>query len=173
LIVGDWQARQCHYLSNQSLAANPLMTYRPIARMESAGGAIHLVAHELPWGAVYGLSNAALDTPWPKTVQLKNALREQLASADAKQLIAASLEALNHRSPPPDAQLPATGVPLELERALSTAFVSHPATLPNYGSRTSLVAICEASQGLRVTEFTHPQPDASAITTQVHLNWPV
>jgi uncharacterized protein with NRDE domain len=173
LIVGDWQAKQCHYLSNQSLSTDDLKSFNQFAGIESAQYAIHLVAYELPWGAVYGLSNAALDTPWPKTVRLKNALHEHLASVDAQQLITASLEALNHRRPPSDDQLPATGVPITLERALSTAFVSHPAPEPHYGTRTSLVAIYEVGQGLQVNEFTHPQRDAPALTTQMHLEWSV
>uniref|UniRef100_UPI003561741F NRDE family protein n=1 Tax=Hydrogenophaga sp. TaxID=1904254 RepID=UPI003561741F len=36
--------------------------------------------HTLPLGAgVYGLSNAALDTPWPKTLALKSALASRVA----------------------------------------------------------------------------------------------
>jgi uncharacterized protein with NRDE domain len=173
LIIGDWLAKQCHYLSNQTLPTQNLMPFSLMAGTESAQNAMYLVAHELAWGAVYGLSNAALDTPWPKTVRLKNALSEGLTYADAEQLVAVSLEALNHRSSPPDNQLPQTGVPIALERALSTAFVSHPAQDPNYGTRTSLVTVCELGQGLRVTELTHPLDNAPALTTQMQINWPV
>ncbi len=171
LIIGDWHAKQCHYLSNQALQADILMPFRSEAGIESTYNATNLIAHKLPWGAIYGLSNAALDTPWPKTVRLKNALRDHLSSANAQQLVDQSLIDLAHRSQPPDAHLPATGIPLALERALSTAFVSHPQTQPDYGTRTSLVAVGEAGQGLHVTEFTHPQRNASALITRMQLDW--
>ncbi|MCO4762899.1 MAG: NRDE family protein, partial [Myxococcales bacterium] len=44
--------------------------------------------------------------------------------------------ALRDHQRAPDADLPATGVPLELERGLSSAFVQ----LPSYGTRASTVA---------------------------------
>ena len=147
------------------------MSFSSFAGMEYAQNAMHLVANELPWGAIYGLSNAALDTPWPKTVRLKSALRDHLASADSQQLIAQSLGALKHRSPPADDQLPSTGVPIALERALSTAFVSHPLAQPNYGTRTSLVAVGEAGKGLSVTELTYAHHGSPALTTSKRMDW--
>ncbi|MEH6491376.1 NRDE family protein [Halopseudomonas sp.] len=71
----------------------------------------------LPPG-VYGLSNAALDTPWPKL----NALRDQLATqheTDADRL----LSLLHDDHIYADALLPKTGVSLDLERMLSAAFI--------------------------------------------------
>ncbi len=71
----------------------------------------------LPAG-VYGLSNAALDTPWPKL----NALRDRLATRhDAS---ADSLLSLLHDDHIyADALLPKTGVSPDLERMLSAAFI--------------------------------------------------
>lgn len=74
----------------------------------------------------HGVSNGAFDEPWPKL----EALRSGLAAAEDD---AALLELLAQDRPYPDARLPRTGVPLEVERALSPAFVR----LPAYGTRAS------------------------------------
>jgi uncharacterized protein with NRDE domain len=167
LIVGDWYAKQCHYLSNPSISK----PFEHIAGIESARDATRLIANKIPWGAVYSLSNAALDTPWPKTLSLKTALQSSLSSADADQLIQRNLHTLSLRDKPADQDLPKTGVPLELERALSSAFVVHPETEPRYGTRTSLVAIFEPNKNLRVTELTHPQNGGTEQTHGDQLNW--
>lgn len=82
-------------------------------------------------GGVHAVSNATLDTPWPKLVRA----REQLARfASAGAVDAAPLwDLLADRERPPDALLPATGVPLEQERLLSSAFI----VSPRYGTRAS------------------------------------
>jgi uncharacterized protein with NRDE domain len=167
LIVGDWARRQCHYLSNQAF----LKPFEPVAGIESAQAAIEFIANELPWGATYGLSNAALDTPWPKTLLLKSALEGSLASLNAQQIGQVCLKALMQSAKPQDSALPQTGVSIELERALASPFVRHPEHAPSYGTRTSLVAIYEAGLGLRVTEITHALNGQPAQTSQAQLDW--
>ncbi len=85
--------------------------------------------HELAPG-IYGLSNALLDTPWPKVGAGKTALEAALAHLPDEHGLWALLR---DDRPYPDAALPATGIPLEWERLLSAAFVS----APNYGTRSS------------------------------------
>lgn len=111
---------------------------------------------------IYGLSNATLDTPWSKTVRLKNALAVSLDDASAAPAgtdwRARLKEALADRSPEEDRQLPRSGVPIDLERILSSPFVSTPDH--NYGTRSSLllnVSPKEAGAGWRVDvdEWTH------------------
>jgi uncharacterized protein with NRDE domain len=85
--------------------------------------------HELAPG-VYGLSNALLDTPWPKVGAGKTALEAALAALPDE---AALWRLLADDSRHPDAALPATGVSLEWERLLSAAFVRS----PDYGTRCS------------------------------------
>jgi uncharacterized protein with NRDE domain len=175
LIVGDWQAKQCHYLTNSSINALPQAISKPfeqIAGIEYAQSATDLIAYQIPWGAVYGLSNAALDTPWPKTQLLKSAMLSSLAQTDTAPVIQHNLRALAHREPAADQDLPKTGVPMELERALSSAFVSHPSPAPHYGTRTSLVAVYEAERSLSVTEVTHAQAGYAAQTVAAQLPWP-
>ncbi|MCU0305131.1 MAG: NRDE family protein [Thermoanaerobaculales bacterium] len=84
---------------------------------------------------IYGLSNHLLDTPWPKVEAARRGLRALL---DAGSLDVDSLfELLADRSPAPDQDLPATGVPLDRERALSPIFIAG----DDYGTRASTVVL--------------------------------
>ncbi|WP_338848712.1 NRDE family protein [Massilia sp. W12] len=82
---------------------------------------------------IYGLSNAALDTAWPKVVKTKaqfGSLICQRAPADAY------FEMLADTARAPDFRLPDTGVPLEWERMLSPVCIES----GSYGTRVSSVA---------------------------------
>jgi uncharacterized protein with NRDE domain len=95
---------------------------------------------------LYGLSNAALDTPWPKVQRLKLALRESLAAsgADPVDRLAEQLfAALGDPRCADDAELPATGVPLVLERQLSASFIRIPDG--RYGTRCSTLVVTETT----------------------------
>jgi len=85
---------------------------------------------------LHGLSNHRLDTPWPKVRRGLDAL-ERGPSKDAL------FEMLRDGAPAPDAELPKTGVPLDVERKLSAPFVSMPEV--GYGTRCSTVVIRRAS----------------------------
>lgn len=108
---------------------------------------------------IYGLSNAAMDTPWPKTLALKTAMQEALTSESEAPL----WSALANRSRAGTDQLPATCLPLGLETALSSAYVDSPER--GYGTRCStlLVARMAAHQSgqpcwsISMTEKTHRQ----------------
>ncbi|WP_183324479.1 NRDE family protein [Halomonas cerina] len=65
----------------------------------------------------HGLSNASLDTPWPKLVAARQAL------SPAARWPQQALAAMADPRPADDAQLPDTGVGLDLERRLSAAFI--------------------------------------------------
>jgi len=84
----------------------------------------------LPPG-LHGVSNAALDTPWPKLERARAALAERLDAADPHSL----LELLADTHKPPDEHLPETGVGIATERLLSSVFIAS----PNYGTRASSV----------------------------------
>lgn len=95
---------------------------------------------------VHGLSNAALDTPWPKTLRLTAAMRAWLASGsdDPAPLFAA----LADTAPPDEASLPDTGVGREYERFLATPFIRG----TTYGTRASAVVCVGADGGWRFEE---------------------
>ena len=90
---------------------------------------------------LYGLSNAALDTPWPKLQRLKRMVSE--ACEQPAQLKSALLQALTDRDQAPDEHLPQTGVPLDWERWLSSIFIQTPDQ--RYGTRCSTVIVAEQS----------------------------
>lgn len=85
--------------------------------------------HLLP--GVHGLSNHLLDTPWPKVEKAKAALQSQLQAPTAENLLAM----LSDHHTAADADLPDTGVGLDMERLLSPLFICS----PTYGTRASTV----------------------------------
>ena len=106
---------------------------------------------------IHALSNAALDTPWPKVVGLKALVADALdRSNSAKQLAEQLFAALADPTPAPDAALPDTGVGLARERLLSPRFVRMPdPALPSvagYGTRCATVLIREAGGATHVIE---------------------
>jgi len=80
---------------------------------------------------VHALSNASLDTPWPKTRRLQQAL--EAWCADKWETPTPLIKALADRTPGADAELPETGVGKSLEKLLSAPFIIS----PNYGTRCS------------------------------------
>lgn len=89
---------------------------------------------------VYGLSNAGLDTPWPKLLKAREGLREVLDDPQPQRLMGL----LADPTQVAEAELPQTGVGLATERLLSSVFIAS----QNYGTRASTVLIVDA-QGHR------------------------
>lgn len=128
---------------------------RPAARHRELGPGLH------------GVSNAALDTPWPKLQGLKQQLAVALAApADLATLQASLFGALAQREPAPDAELPATGVPLERERQLSPAFIRIEGEAGVYGTRCSTLVVVETlAQGRRRVHMVERRFAASGATS--------
>jgi uncharacterized protein with NRDE domain len=124
---------------------------------ESTTGA----AHQLEPG-VYALSNHLLDTPWPKVTQAKSRLAEAL---DDLPQSAAMLDLLRDTEPAVDEELPRTGVSLELERMLSSAFVRGEA----YGTRCSTIVTTDAGGATTFAEWTWDNAGALAGMTRYHF----
>jgi uncharacterized protein with NRDE domain len=100
--------------------------------------------HHLPAG-LYGLSNAGLDTPWPKLQRLKGRLNTELnqPADSAERVLERLLDALQDRHQPRDEELPRTGVPMEWERTLGRVFIQTPDG--RYGTRCSTVMVLEST----------------------------
>lgn len=100
---------------------------------------------------VHALSNARLDTPWPKARRARGALEDWLGARrtgeDGDVDIEPLLAALADTAPAPDAELPDTGVGLDLERRLSPPFVVG----DTYGTRASTVVLADCA-GIELTE---------------------
>lgn len=81
---------------------------------------------------IYGLSNGALDTPWPKVVRTKAQFASLLCQCAPED---AYFEMLADTTRASDCRLPRTGVPIEWERLLSAVCIES----PDYGTRASTV----------------------------------
>jgi len=145
LVIGDLAGGGWAWLSNRHPDA-PHAPQRP---------ALHRRALS---PGLYGLSNASLNTPWPKTQRLVAALDAAVRSPIGADRAAA--EPLLDTTPVPDEALPQTGVPLDWERALATAFVRAPDRTPRheYGTRSSLsLTVRRGAHGweAHASEWTH------------------
>jgi uncharacterized protein with NRDE domain len=134
LLIGDWSRRELGWYCNRSPAPPTLL---------AAG--------------THGISNAVLDTPWPKLVRKRKELATLVAS-DA----AASLDRLVQLMRDPrearDDELPATGIPLERERALSAAFID----TPEYGTRgTTALRVLARGNGFSVSALERSDDNGS------------
>jgi len=94
---------------------------------------------------VYGLSNAVLDTPWPKVVRTTAALAT-LKATEAR--TPAYMQMLSDTTIAQDEHLPSTGISLERERALSSTFI----ITPDYGTRAQTVIRATADGRIEAAE---------------------
>lgn len=168
LVVGDFHRHQWSWLGNR----DPASPHEPRAP----------ALHRKPLGAgVYGLSNASLDTPWPKTLRLKQAVHESLNSlrhrAHDEGWMGPLTRTLVDAGPAEARELPHTGVPDDMERALSSPFVRMSGRA--YGTRSSLVVSTQpgaAGWDVHMDEWTHdPSFDPASIDRAAHrgetLHW--
>lgn len=95
---------------------------------------------------IHGLSNAALDTPWPKVLRTKAALADWCARGTDD--VEALFIALADRTGVADADLPATGVSLAWERILAAPFI----VSADYGTRCSTVLTIDRAGTARFEE---------------------
>ncbi len=109
---------------------------------ESTTGAVRLLAP-----GVYGLSNHVLDTEWPKLKRARDAFTAALHTLPDSE---AFLTLLRDTTPVADHELPDTGISLEWERRLSTAFIDS----PTYGTRCSTLLTVGRGGEACLTEWT-------------------
>lgn len=98
---------------------------------------------------VHGMSNGALDAPWPKTRRLMAALSDWLQADGVRALSHSERDPTPNLTPlwnaladehrPLDSELPDTGIGLERERWLSPAFIRG----DDYGTRASTVLLID------------------------------
>ncbi len=114
--------------------------------------------HPLQWQrikpGIHALSNANLNTPWPKVEFAKNSLHDlitnnvEISEYDLFQILfndsTYSLE-----------NLPDTGVGAKLEKMLSPVFIYS----PNYGTRSSTVVLIDYHDQVTFTEKTFDKPE--------------
>ena len=107
--------------------------------------------HSIVPPGVHSVSNATLNTPWPKVTFAKQALQTAIA-ADTLE-VTSLIPLLTNDQMAPDEALPDTGVGIHLERALSAAFVK----LPNYGTRCATAITFHQHGTIQLLERTYEQ----------------
>jgi uncharacterized protein with NRDE domain len=111
LIVGDFTRRELAWFGNRANAPPALL---------DAG--------------IHGLSNGLLNTPWPKLVAQRDALRELVHAEDhVEPSLDLLIETIRNPLIADDALLPSTGLSIERERVLSAAFIES----DGYGTRST------------------------------------
>ncbi len=100
---------------------------------------------------VHGLSNAFLNSAWPKVERARAQLDRLLAAAD-EDLLPGLFALLTDDAPAPEHRLPDTGLPPDMERAVSPIFIR----TPGYGTRCSTVLLMDRHGGVRFVERTFP-----------------
>ena len=99
---------------------------------------------------LYALSNASLDTEWPKVTRIKAGFRHALAERDLTVQNERLFRLLANTTQVTDRDLPHTGVPLDWERKLSSISVRR----DGYGTRASTV-IRLGNGKATITELNH------------------
>ena len=95
---------------------------------------------------IYGLSNASLDTPWPKLVRTRSKLAAVVAENNLSMTSLFRLVA--DKKPVPATEVIANELPFELARALSAPFI----VTTEYGTRCSTALLIGANGLIEVGE---------------------
>jgi uncharacterized protein with NRDE domain len=111
---------------------------------------------------IHGLSNALLDTPWPKLTSANQQL-EKIVQADNlnKERL---FELLSDDTLADEGELPVTGISKELEKAISSIFIK----TDRYGSRCSTLLLIDKEGGIDFTERSF-EPGTATIKTEQHF----
>jgi uncharacterized protein with NRDE domain len=98
---------------------------------------------------IHGLANHLMDTNWPKVQEGKERMESLMHRViDEDTLIENLFQILMNDKQAADEDLPYTGLERELEKLLSSMFV----TTPNYGTRSSTVILAKTSGEIRFVE---------------------
>lgn len=111
---------------------------------------------------IHGLSNALLDTPWPKLVTANQELHNIISEEDFDKEDLFKLLADERKAS--DSELPVTGIPKELEKAVSSIFIK----TQNYGSRCSTVLLIDKEGNIDFTERRF-EPGTTEIAGEQHF----
>jgi uncharacterized protein with NRDE domain len=98
---------------------------------------------------IHGISNAILDTPWPKVEKSKMQLNRLIEHQNIHPWEV--LNILDDTSPAKDEDLPNTGVGLELERVLSPIFIKS----EKYGTWSSTIVTVDNDNNVKFVEKTY------------------
>ena len=103
---------------------------------------------------IFGLSNAFLDTPWPKVIIGKKLLANEVKNVkpNSDQI----MNILKNNTIAIDDDLPDTGIGIEYERMLSPIFIRS----PQYGTRSSIVIMIDKELNVTfIEDIYNPEDD--------------
>ncbi len=109
---------------------------------------------------VHGLSNALMNTPWPKVERAKANLQEAVDRDDTS--FSRLFKILADSTQAKEGQLPRTGLPLEMEKAVSSIFI----TAKDYGTRCSTLLFIDNKGKMKFVERTF-SPDSTTPSAEV------
>ncbi len=135
-LMGDLRSDVLYWMSNRAQQADTGLYKEPqaISQILTAG--------------THSLSNAALNSAWPKAQALKTAVAQSLKFTSEQTIINHLLGALANDDRAPDHLLPNTGVEVALERVLSSAFIRS----PRYGTRSCTVILVDYQNQISIHE---------------------
>lgn len=107
---------------------------------------------------IHGLSNGEVNGTWPKVKKAKMGLRKLAADEDFD--VEAAFAMMGNREEPADAELPDTGVGVELERFLSPMFIAGQA----YGTRCTSVVVLDHTGDIAFFERAYNEDGVSTGT---------
>lgn len=92
---------------------------------------------------IHGLSNASLNTPWPKVASGRRELHQLLSDTDGEAALEQGLwQLLSNRNQAPEVELPDTGISRDMELLLSSRFIVN----QRYGTRASTLLLVDRQQ---------------------------
>lgn len=113
----------------------------------------------------YGLSNALLNTPWPKLQKAKNAF-EQVVSAESPD-VHQLYKIMQDSTLADDDALPETGVPYEWEKAISAIFIE----TETYGTCCSTVLTVTHKGHGEIREWSYPVGNRKEAEVVMQFDW--
>lgn len=113
---------------------------------------------------IHGISNALLDTPWPKLTSANRQLAEVIQEEEiSKEKL---FELLKDETKAAEEHLPVTGIPKDLEKAVSSIFIK----TENYGSRCSTVLLIDKEGNIDFTERSY-EPGTTKLKSEQHFRF--
>lgn len=111
---------------------------------------------------VHVISNAFLNTPWPKSNWAKKRFEMAIdrSGYDENEL----LKILQNTQLYPQDELPKTGLPVEMERAVSSVFIS----TEDYGTRSSSIVAVDKNSKAELIELTYSPGSLEVINEERH-----
>lgn len=113
---------------------------------------------------IHGISNALLDTSWPKLNKANNKMEDLISSENINK--DELFDLLMDQTKAEDEDLPVTGIPRDLEKAISPIFIK----TENYGTRCSTLLLIDKNGNVDFTERIF-KPGTTEIDSENHFSF--